>query len=69
MKIFANKFQPIQYINKKPYLIHAVIEIGKVEGLVTEMKQYLGCDTAFKVLKENVYYFAEEIKEVKFEEI
>ena len=65
MKIFPNRYRPIQYINKIPFLIHAIVEIEKVENKVNEMKQYLGCDTAFKNLKENVYYFCEEIKEVE----
>jgi len=69
MKIFVNKFQPIQYINKTPYLIFGIVEIPKVENKVTEMKDYLGCDTAFKNLKENVYYFCNEIKEIEFEEL
>jgi hypothetical protein len=65
MKIFPNRYRPIQYINKIPFLIHAIVEIEKVESKVNEMKEYLGCDTAFKNLKENVYYFCEEIKEVE----
>lgn len=65
MKIFPNRYRPIQYINKTPFLIHAIVEIEKVESKVNEMKQYLGCDTTFKNLKENVYYFCEEIKEVE----
>lgn len=69
MKIYPNRFQPIQYINKKPYLIFAVIEIPRADSLVTEMKEYLGCSTAFKNTREGVYYFAEEIKEVEFENI
>jgi len=69
MKIFANRFQPIQYINKTPYLIHAIIEIPKIEHIVTDVKKYFGCDIAFKNDREGVYYFCEEIKEVEFEEI
>ena len=68
MKIFANRFQPIQYINHIPYLIHAIVPIEKIEH-TTDMKNYLGCDTAFKNVREGVYYFVEEIKEVEFEEI
>lgn len=68
MKIFTNKLQPIQYINKTPYLIHALLRIEEVKS-TTDWKNYLGCDTAFKNNREGVYYFCEEIKEVKFEEV
>lgn len=68
MKIFPNRYQPIQYINKTPFLIHAVVPIERITDVVP-LKQYLGCDTTFKNVKEGVYYFCEEIKEIEFEEI
>jgi len=69
MIIFTNRNQPIQYINKIPYLIHAIIPILKVDNIVTDVKNYLGCSTAFKNDREGNYYFCEEIESVKFEEI
>lgn len=68
MKIFTKKFQPIQYINKTPYLIHAIFAIEDVKN-TTDWKNYLGCTTAFKNNREGVYYFCEEIESVEFEEI
>ena len=69
MIIFINRNQPIQYINRIPYLIYAIIPISKVDTIVTDVKNYLGCSTAFKNDREGNYYFCEEIKEVEFEEI
>lgn len=68
MEIFTNKRQPIQYINKIPFLIYAIIPILKINN-VTDVKNYLGCTTAFKNDREGVYYFCSEIEEVEFEEI
>jgi hypothetical protein len=68
MKIFPNRFRPIQYINKIPYLIHAIVPINEIEQ-TGDLKNYLGCDTAFKNQREGVYYFVEEIKEIEFKEI
>lgn len=69
IKTFVNKLTPIQTINQTSYLIHAIIDIPTAERRVEDIKQYFGCDTAFKNLKENVYYFCEEIKEIEYEQI
>lgn len=64
MTIFLNKFRHVQYINKIPYLIYAIIPIERLKH-TTDMKNYLGCKTAFKNIREGVYYFCEEIEEAK----
>lgn len=68
MPIYIKKYQPIQYINKIPYLIYATFPIDSM-GDVSDMKKYLGVDTAFKHLKQGVYFFCNQIKEIEFEEI
>lgn len=66
--IYTNKSQPLQYINKIPYLIFAKIRIEDVKD-VPASKEYFGVDTAFQNIKEGVFYFANEIKEAEYEEI
>jgi len=68
MKIFINRYRPIQYINKTPYLIHAIAPIEQITNL-DAMKKYLGCESAFKTGKTGVYYFCNEIKEPEYEDI
>ena len=68
MPIYTNKSQPIQYINKTPFLIHAVFPIIDVKN-VDDFKKYLGVDTAFKQNSTGMYVFCNEIKEAEFEEI
>lgn len=70
MRIFPNKYKPIRYINKTPYLIFSIMPINNIrEELVIPFKNYLGCDIAFKHQPDGVYYFCEEIQEIEFEEI
>lgn len=70
MRIFPNKYKPIRYINKIPYLICSIMPITDIrDDLVTPLKHYLGCDVVFKNRNDGVYYFCEEIQEIEFEEI
>jgi len=68
MPIYTNKSQPIQYINKTPFLVHAVFPISHIKD-VNGIKEYLGVDTAFKQNSTGVFIFCNEIKEHEFEEI
>ena len=40
--------RPIEYINHKPYVLFGIIPINRVKN-ATLIKEWLGCDTAFKV--------------------
>lgn len=64
MKVYVNKFKPIQKINEKLYLISAEVEIVKVQS-VQDVKNYLGCDTAFKNNRTGTYIFCNEIEEAE----
>lgn len=66
--IYTNKSQPIQYINKTPYLIHAVFPITEVKNVV-DLKNYLGVDTAFKQNSTGNFIFCNEVTEPEYEEI
>ena len=68
MPIFHNKAQPIRNINNSVYLIQAILPIEMITR-VEDMKNYLGSEIAFKVNKEGVFYFCNEIVETEFEEI
>ena len=57
--IYPSYKRPIEYINNKPYLIH-IIPIERVRD-VKGIKEWLGCDTSFKVRGRD-YWFCEEIK-------
>ena len=45
--IFPSYKRPIEYINNKPYIVHAIIPIERVRN-VKGIKEWLGCDTSFK---------------------
>ena len=60
--VFPSYKRPIEYINKKPFLLHAIMHIDRVKN-ATMVKEWLGVDTVFKVHSKGVYYFCEEIKE------
>ena len=66
--VFPSYKRPIEYINKKPFLIHSIMHIDRVKN-ATMVKEWLGVDTVFKVHSKGVYYFCEEIKEPEWEEI
>ena len=68
VKLFVNKLQPIQYINKIPYVLHGLIPISLVKD-ANDVKAYLGCDVAFKNTKDGFYYFCETIPDTEFEEV
>lgn len=68
MKIYVNRFKPIQKINENLYLISAEIPITEVQN-VQDVKNYLGCDTAFRNNKTGTYIFCETIQDVAYEEI
>ena len=65
--IYPSYKRPIEYINNTPYLVHAIIPIERVRD-VKGIKEWLGCDTSFKVRNRD-YWFCEEIKEVDWEYI
>jgi len=68
MKIYPNKLKPIHYINKEPYLVSANIPIQQVNN-PTLIKEWLGCDTAFRIDKHGIFIFCSKIEEVEFEEV
>lgn len=64
MGVFINKYRPIQKINNNLYLLYAEIPIDKVMN-VQDVKNYLGCDTAFRNNKTGTYIFGNEIEEAE----
>jgi len=67
MMVYINKFKPIQKINEKLYLISGEIPIIKVTN-VQDVKNYLGCSTAFRSNKTGTYIFCDEIEEAEIVE-
>lgn len=63
--IYPSHKRPIEYINKIPYVVHAVIPIERCKDVIA-IKDWLGCDTTFKV-KNQSYWFCEEIQELNWE--
>jgi hypothetical protein len=68
MTVYPNKLQPIQYINKTPYLVIATAPITQISN-PSNIKGYLRCTTAFRSEKQNIYIFCNEIEEAEYEEI
>lgn len=64
MPRFPSYKRPIQYINNIPYLVHAIYPIEKVKDAVG-IKDWLGCDTAFRSNRDGTYIFCEEIETAK----
>ncbi len=62
--IFPSYKRPIQYINNTPYVVHAIIPIERCKN-VRMIKEWLEVDTAFKVQREGVYYFCEQIEDAE----
>ena len=60
--------RPIQYINNKPYLVHAVYPIVNIKDAKL-VKEWLGVDTAFKDNRNGNYIFCEEIEDIEWETI
>jgi hypothetical protein len=60
--------RPIEYINHKPYVLFGIIPINRVKN-ATLIKEWLGCDTAFKVHSKGEYWFCDEIEEIDWEEV
>ena len=59
---------PIDYINGDPYQIVARYPITSVKD-ASLIKEWLGCDTAFKSNRNNIYIFCNQIQEVSWETI
>lgn len=59
---------PIDYINGDPYQIVARYPITAVKD-ASLIKEWLGCDTAFKSNRNNIYIFCNQIQEVSWETI
>ena len=66
--IFPSYKRPIEYINHRPYLIHAIIPIERIRDAKL-VKEWLGVDTAFKVQREGNYWFCEIIEDIKWEQV
>lgn len=68
MRRYPDYKGPIEYINNRPYQVCATYEITRVKdaGLI---KDWLGCDTAFKSNKNNIFIFCNEIQDVEWEAI
>ena len=64
MGVYINRFRPITKINNTLYLIYAELPIVKVRS-VQDVKNYLGCTTAFKHNKTGTYIFCDEIEEAE----
>ena len=56
----------IERINDKLYVIYAVYPIERCRDVPT-IKQWLGCDTAFKVNSKGEYWFCDEIQDIEWE--
>tara|TARA_Y100000992_G_scaffold137444_1_gene90999 strand:+ start:778 stop:1014 length:237 start_codon:yes stop_codon:yes gene_type:complete len=64
--IYPSYKRPIERINDKLYIIHAIIPIDRIRN-VKGVKDWLGCNTAFKVAREGNYWFCDEIEEADWE--
>lgn len=68
MKRFPKYKGPIQYIGGNPYQIRALISIQDVKN-ASLVKEWVGCDTAFKNNREGIYYFCDKIQEISWETV
>lgn len=68
MRRFPDYKGPIDYINNIPYQIVATYPIERVKNAPL-IKEWLGCDTAFKSNKNNMFIFCNQIHDVSYEEI
>jgi len=60
--------RPIERINNKLYIIYAIYPIERCRDVPT-IKQWLGCDTAFKVNSKGEFWFCEEIEDIDWEDV
>lgn len=68
MSRFPSYKRPIEYINGKAYIIYAIYPIERIKD-APAVKEWLGCDTAFKHNKQGTYIFCQEIEDAKYESI
>ena len=68
MNRYPNYKGPIDYINNNPYQVVATFPITRVKE-VKMIKEWLGCDTAFKSNRNNLYIFCNEIQEIDWEDV
>jgi len=68
MNRYPNSKGPIDYINSTPYQVVATYPITRVKDAKL-IKDWLGCDSAFKSNRDNLFIFCNEIQEVQCEEI
>ena len=68
MRNFPKYKGPIQYISGNPYQICAIYPIDRIKNAQL-VREWLGCDTAFKNNREGVYYFCDKIQDVLWERI
>ena len=59
---------PIDYINGIPYQVVATYPITRVRD-ASKIKKWLGCDSAFKSNRNNIFIFCNEIQEVQLEDV
>ena len=59
---------PIEYINNTPYQVVATYPITHVKDAKL-IKEWLGCDSAFKSNRDNLFIFCNEIQEVQWEDV
>ena len=59
---------PIDYINGIPYQVVATYPITRVRD-ASKIKKWLGCDSAFKSNRNNIFIFCNEIEEIQWEDI
>jgi hypothetical protein len=59
---------PIEYINNTPYQVVATYPITRVKDAKL-IKDWLGCDSAFKSNRDNLFIFCNEIQEVQWEDV
>jgi len=68
MNRYPNSKGPIDYINSTPYQVVATYPITRVKDAKL-IKDWLGCDSAFKSNRDNLFIFCNEIQEVQWEDI
>ena len=68
MNRYPNYKGPVEYINNTPYQVVATFPITRVKDAVL-IKKWLGCETAFKSNRNNLYIFCNEIQEIGWEDV
>jgi hypothetical protein len=67
MPIYPSYKRPIEYINDRAYIIHAVFPIDRVKDS-PGLKEWLGCETTFKSNQNGTYVFCSKIEEAQIVE-